>query len=105
MDRHGSVSASRYARINQSSAERAGSLTVNAAAFPVQIGLGSVLFWILLCHNPYVLKRPFSCKFAFRFQRDRRNDLRRLSEQQWRRFRGFGRFKRLSPQIDVQHPF
>jgi hypothetical protein len=43
MDGHGSGSASRCARINQSSAERAGSLAVNAAAFPVQVGLGSVL--------------------------------------------------------------
>jgi hypothetical protein len=58
MDGHGSVSASRYAKINQSSAERAGSLTVTAAAFPDQAGLGSVLIWILLCHNPYVLERP-----------------------------------------------
>ena len=58
MDGHGSVAASRYARINQSSAERAGSLTVTAAAFPVQVGRGSVLFWILLWHNPYLLKRP-----------------------------------------------
>jgi hypothetical protein len=51
-----------------------------------------------------VLKQLFSCRFAFRFQRDRGHEFRVLSEQQWRRSIGFCRFKRLSPPINVQGP-
>jgi hypothetical protein len=42
----------------------------NRRSIPVQVGLGSVLFWILLCHNPYLLEQWFWAFSPYCFHQD-----------------------------------